>query len=134
MRECWRIDGAESNRRARSITPAIGYIIAGPFLLAAASTNLFPLAIGGLIVFGLGRGAFDTNQMPLLREIVGERYSATGYGMLNFVSTTAGGIMVYIGGKLIDAHINLAWLFQGAGAALFVAGLLFLLIRPQRSV
>ena len=66
---------SQSNRRARSITPAIGYIIAGPFLLAAASTNLFPLAIGGLIVFGLGRGAFDTNQMPLRGEIVGERYT-----------------------------------------------------------
>jgi MFS family permease len=123
---------SQSNSRARSITPAIGYLIAGPFLLAAASTNLFGIAIAGLVVFGLGRGAFDTNQMPLLREIVGERFSATGYGMLNFVSTTAGGIMVYVGGRLIDAHINLSKLFQAAGAALFVAGL-FLALIPVRS-
>ena len=70
--------------------------------------------------------------MPLLREIVDERYSATGYGMLNFISTTAGGIMVYAGGRLIDAHIDVARIFQTAGAALTFGGLLLPLIRVPR--
>ena len=74
-------------------------------------------------------GAFDANQMPLLRQIVNERYSATGYGVLNFISTSAGGIMVYAGGRLMDAKIDLARLFQGAGVALFIAGLLLLAIK-----
>jgi MFS family permease len=125
----WR----QRNRKARAFTPAIGYLIAGPFLILAASTNLLGVAIGGLIVFGLGRGAFDANQMPLLREIVDERYSATGYGVLNLIGTMAGGIMVYVGGRLMDAQIDLALLFQGAGAALFVAGALLLAIRIPKS-
>lgn len=123
---------SRSNRHARAITPAIGYLLAGPCLLAAASTHLLPFAIAGLVVFGLGRGAFDANQMPLLRQIVGERFSATGYGILNLIGTTAGGIMVYAGGKLMDAHIELSRLFQGAGMALFIAGLLLFIIRIPR--
>ena len=49
--------------------------------------------------------------------------------MLNLIGTTAGGLMVYLGGKLMDEHIDLARLFQGAGGALFVAGLLLMMIR-----
>ena len=55
---------SQSNRRARAIIPALGYLVAGPCLFASASTNLLPIAIAGLVVFGLGRGAFDANQMP----------------------------------------------------------------------
>jgi MFS family permease len=120
---------SRSNPRARAITPAIGYVLAGPCLIAAASTSFFPLAVVGLIVFGLGRGAFDANQMPLLRELVPERYSATGYGLLNLVSTTVGGAMIYAGGALLDAHVGLGTIFQAAGAALFLAGLFLLFVR-----
>jgi MFS family permease len=109
---------------ARSFTPAVGFLVAGPFLFAAASTDFLPAAIAGLVIFGLGRGAFDANHMPLLREIVPERHSATGYGLLNLVSTAVGGIMVYAGGALLDAQIGLATVFKGAGLALCAAGLL----------
>ncbi|HZZ41648.1 MAG TPA: MFS transporter [Tepidisphaeraceae bacterium] len=125
---------SRTNRRARAITPAIGYVLAGPCLIAAASTHLFPLAIAGLIVFGLGRGAFDANQMPLLREIVPERYSATGYGFLNLISTAVGGVMIYVGGALLDAHVELNTIFQFAGVALLLAGVfLFLVLRRGES-
>ena len=119
---------SRSNDRARAITPALGYLLAGPCLILAASTNLLPLAIVAISVFGLGRGAFDSNQMPLLRELIDERFSATGYGLLNLISTTAGGIMVYAGGALMDAHVDLARIFQTAGAGLFAAALLLLAI------
>jgi hypothetical protein len=72
--------------------------------------------------------------MPLLRDLVESRYSATGYGVLNLISTTAGGAMVYLGGALLDAHVPLARIFQFAGAGLFLAGLLLWLVRvPARS-
>jgi MFS family permease len=120
--------------RARALTPGVGFLLAGPCLIAAASTNTLPLAIAGLVVFGLGRGAFDANQMPLLREIIDERYSATGYGILNLVSTVAGGLMVYAGGAMVDAQLDLARVFQAAGAGAVLAGVLLLLIHvPKRS-
>src|SRR5262249_28720384 len=37
----WR----RSERRSRALTPAIGYLLAGPFLILAASTNLLFVAI-----------------------------------------------------------------------------------------
>jgi MFS transporter, Spinster family, sphingosine-1-phosphate transporter len=119
---------SRTNLRARAITPAFGYILAGPFLILAASTNLLPLAIVAISVFGLGRGAFDSNQMPLLRQLIPERFSATGYGLLNLIGTTAGGVMVYVGGALMDAHVSLAHVFQTAGAGLIAAGVLLLVI------
>lgn len=120
---------SRTNGRARAITPAIGYVVAGPALILAATTGQFALAIAGLVVFGLGRGAFDANQMPLLREIVPERYSATGYGVLNLFSVTVGGVMVYAGGALLDAHVGLGTIFTGAGAAVFVAGVSLMFVR-----
>jgi MFS family permease len=124
---------SRTNLRARAITPAIGYLLAGPGLILAASTGLLPLAIAGIAVFGLGRGAFDSNQMPLLRQLIDERFSATGYGLLNLIGTTAGGIMVYIGGALMDAQVDLARVFQVAGGALIVASLLLFAIPFPRS-
>lgn len=116
-------------RGARALVPAVGFLLAAPALAAAAMTDALPVAVAGLVVFGLGRGAFDANQMPLLREIADERYSATGYGLLNLVSTAAGGVMVYAGGALLDAGASLARVFQVAGGALFVASLLLFLVR-----
>jgi sugar phosphate permease len=126
----WR----RTQHRSRALTPGIGYLVAGPFLLLAASTNFLPLAVACLVIFGLGRGAFDANQMPLLRELVDERYSATGYGFLNLIGTTAGGVMIYAGGALLDAHVDLARIFQAAGICLFAAGILLLAVRfPARA-
>jgi hypothetical protein len=71
--------------------------------------------------------------MPLVRELVDERYSATAYGFLNLVSTAFGGVLVYVGGALKDAHVDLARVFQGCGAALVLVGLLLLAVRFPRS-
>jgi len=119
---------SRTNRRARSLTPAWSYLIAGPCLFAAASTHSLPLAIAGLIVFGLARGAFDANHMPILRQIATDRYSATAFGIVNMISCVAGGVMVYIGGALSDAHVSLARIFQVCGVALAIVGLLLMTI------
>jgi MFS transporter, Spinster family, sphingosine-1-phosphate transporter len=127
----WADRWSRVNRRGRALVPAIGYCVAGPCLLMAASTDLLPLAIVGLAVFGLGRGFFDANQMPILRDLVDERYSATGYGLLNCIGTAAGGIMVYIGGAMRDAQIDLGRVFQGCAGALLVVAFLLFMVRPS---
>jgi MFS family permease len=128
----WADKWSRANPRGRAIVPAIGYCIAGPCLFLSAITDTLPMAIAGLVVFGLGRGFFDANHMPILRQLVDERYSATGYGLLNFISCVAGGIMIYASGWMKDAHVDLSLVFQISAAGLFVVGLLLFLIKPRQ--
>ena len=125
----WADAWCRSRPGARAIVPAIGYLAAGPWLLLTATTAELPLAIAGLLAFGLGRGIFDANHMPLLRCLVPARASATGYGVLNLASCLAGGVMIYIGGALRDAHVSLALIFQAAAIGLTLSGALLLAIR-----
>jgi MFS family permease len=128
----WADHWSRRHRRGRTLVPAIGYFAAAPCLFLAASTQALPTAILGLAVFGLARGFFDANLMPILRELVDRRFSATGYGFLNFISSAAGGAMVYAGGAMKDRQIDLGHVFQGCAAALLVAAVMLLLLRrPQ---
>jgi dipeptide/tripeptide permease len=94
-------------------------------------TDTLPMAILGLVVLGLGRGFFDANHMPILRQLVDERYSATGYGVLNFISCAAGGIMIYAGGYLKDTNVDLSLVFKISAVGLFVVGLMLFLIKAK---
>lgn len=113
-----------ANGRLRAIV--LGFLLGAPCLFLLASTSTFGIAIAGMVVFGLGRGFNDANLMPLLRQIVEGRYVATAYGFLNCLSTIVGGIMVYIGGALMDAQIGLSIIYQYT-AVLLLAGSLALL-------
>jgi MFS transporter, Spinster family, sphingosine-1-phosphate transporter len=127
----WADRWSRKNPRGRSFVPAIGYCVAGPFLFLSAVTNTLPIAVVGLIVFGLGRGFFDANHMPILRQLVNERYSATGYGVLNFVSCAAGGIMIYVGGMMKDAKVDLSVVFQFSALGLFIVGVMLFFIKGR---
>ena len=128
----WADRWARTNPRGRALVPAFGYMLAGPCLLLSAMTAELPLAIAGLIVFGLGRGFFDANHMPILRSVVDERYSATGYGFMNFISCAAGGVMIYAGGLLKDANVELSLIFQISAGGLFIVGLFLVFLRSKR--
>ncbi len=128
----WADRWSKTNSRARALVPAIGYCAAAPCLFLSASTDVLPLAIAGLIVFGIGRGFFDANHMPILRYIADQRYSATGFGFLNFISCTTGGIMIFAGGWLKDSHVDLSRIFQFSAFGLFLVGLLLFAMRRRR--
>jgi MFS family permease len=128
----WADRWAARNRMARALVPAIGYCVAGPVLLFTAGDASFAVAISGLIIFGVARGLFDTNHMPILRQLVDERASATGYGVLNCVSCGAGGLMIYAAGRIKDAQIGLEKIFQFSAVGLFIVGLMLLLIKFPR--
>ena len=55
-----------------------------------------------LILFGLGWGFFDCNNMPILCQIVRPRLRATGYGIMNLVSISCGGFADWGFGALRD--------------------------------
>lgn len=124
----WADHWSRRRRRARAWVPAIGYCLVAPCLFLAIGTSVLSWAVAGLIGFGLGRGFFDANHMPILREIANRRYSATGYGFLNFVSCLTGGLLVFVGGWLKDQQVSLTVIFQVAAGGLLLTGLLLFLI------
>jgi MFS transporter, Spinster family, sphingosine-1-phosphate transporter len=103
---------SRKNIRGRLFVPIIGFTVGAPFLFLMSSTQIFGIAIIGMVVFGLARGFHDSNIMPILCQVIDNRYRATGYGFLNSLSTIAGGFLVYIGGALRDANVNLSLVFQ----------------------
>lgn len=122
---------SRKNVKARVYMMAMGYIIGGPFLFLMASTGLFGIAIAGIVIFGLAKGFHDANFMPVICQVVDERYRATGYGIMSFFSVIAGGFMIYVGGAMKDAGISLSLVFQISAAGVLLSGLILLAIRPK---
>lgn len=122
---------SRTNIRGRLYMPVIGFTIGGPFLFLMASTNVFGIAIAGMLVFGLARGFHDANLMPVMCQVIDSRFRATGYGFLNFFSTIIGGIMVYVGGVLKDADISLSLVFRFSAVFLLIASWLLLAVKPK---
>lgn len=118
--------------RARCWVPAIGFCAVGPALYIGIGADALVAAVAGLVVYGLGRGFYDSNLMPIVRSTIDERFSATGYGLLNFIGCMVGGAMVYVGGWMKDAHIDLALVFKFSAAGLLVTGGLLFAVRPAR--
>ncbi|SJN28513.1 MFS transporter [Sphingobacterium sp. JB170] len=123
----------QKNIKGRLNVILLGFCIGAPFLFLLASTSSFPIAVLAMIVFGIARGTNDANLMPLLRQVINPRYIATGYGFLNFLSTIVGGVMVYLGGALKDANVNLSITFQVVAVLLLLTtlSLLFVKIRHK---
>ncbi|MGO3806485.1 MAG: MFS transporter [Sphingobacterium sp.] len=123
----------QKNVKGRLNVILLGFCIGAPFLFLLASTSSFPMAVLAMIVFGIARGTNDANLMPLLRQVINPRYIATGYGFLNFLSTIVGGVMVYLGGALKDANVNLSITFQVVAVLLLLStlSLLFVKIRHK---
>ena len=127
----WADRWSRTQPNARALVPAIGYCVVGPCLFFSITSELLPLAVGGLMIYGIGRGFFDANLMPTLRTIVDQRYSATGYGWLNFVGVMTGGVLIYVGGWLRDEKVDLARVFEASAVALFIVGLLLFSLKPR---
>ena len=119
------------NERGRIYVPAIGLLIAGPGILLAAGSSWLPLALGGLVIYGLARSFCDSNMMPILCMVAGPRYRATGYGILNLFSNVLGGLAIYAGGALRDSGVNISRVFQFGSGFLIVAAIILLRLKPD---
>ena len=123
-----------SNDRSRIYVIILGFSLGAPFLFLMSSTGVFGIAVIAMIVFGLARGCNDANLMPILRQIVDSRYIATSYGFLNFFSTTTGGLMVYLGGLLKDAHVDLSLVYQVSAMLIIVATWSLVAVKIKKAV
>lgn len=128
----WADRWNRTNSRARILVPIIGMCLAGPAVFVMANTTLLPIAIAGLMLYGIGRNFTDANMMPVLCLVVDPRYRATGYGVLNLFSCVIGGVSLYAGGALRDAHVNVNNLFAWSAVGILIcAGLMSLVKSPR---
>src|SRR5437762_11633401 len=85
-------------------------------------------AVSFLTLFGLGWGFFDCNNMPILSQITRPELRATGYGIMNFVSISCGGLVDWQFGALRDQHVPFNRVFGVlAGPWVLSIGLVFVI-------
>jgi MFS transporter, Spinster family, sphingosine-1-phosphate transporter len=116
--------------RGRIFVSAIGMSLLVPSIFGVGNAPSLAVAVAFLILFGLGWGCFDANNMPILAQIVRPNLRATGYGIMNFVSISCGGLADWGFGALRDRNVPLPIIFSCFAAAALVSVVLVLLIRP----
>jgi len=127
----WADRWSRTNPRAPIFVPVVGLSLAAPGILFAAYTDSLPLALAALVLYGLAKAFSDTNMMPILSLVADPRYRATGYGVLNFFSCAVGGLTIYAGGALRDAHVDVSRVFQFSALSLVVCATLLYFVRPR---
>ena len=119
------------NRRGRIFVSAIGMGFIIPALFGVGNAGTLSIAVVFLALFGLGWGFFDTNNMPILCQLVRPELRATGYGIMNLVSISCGGFADWGFGTLRDLHVPLQITFGIFASVAAVSAVLVLLIRPR---
>jgi MFS transporter, Spinster family, sphingosine-1-phosphate transporter len=122
-----------STIRGRIYVSAIGIGLCVPALFGLGHLSSMSMAIGCMILFGVGFGFYDSNNMPILCQIVGPQYRATGYGIMNMVSIGTGAIATVALGAMRDHGISLAVAFTILAVVTALGGALVFLIRPRES-
>ena len=108
------------NIRGRIYTSAIGLGMTIPALILLGFGHSVVEVVGAGMLFGIGFGMFDANNMPILCQIISAKYRATAYGIMNMVGVFAGAAVTQLLGKWTDGG-NLGMGFAVLGGIVIVA-------------
>lgn len=122
------------NIRGRIYVSAIGMCLIVPAIFGVGNAPSLVVAVSFLALFGLGWGFFDCNNMPILSQIVPMQLRATGYGIMNFVSISCGGLADWAFGAMRVQQVPLNVIFGTFAGAAIVSIALVLLIRPRKEL
>jgi len=117
--------------RGRIFVSAVGMALFIPSLFGVGNAGTLGTAIAFLMLFGLGWGFFDCNNMPILAQIVRPELRATGYGIMNLVSISCGGFADWGFGVLRDRQVPLNVIFGVFASVALASIVLVLLIKPR---
>jgi MFS transporter, Spinster family, sphingosine-1-phosphate transporter len=117
--------------RGRVLTQCLGVALAAPCLFLVGFTASTGLLIAALVIFGLGRGFYDCNAMPVLSQIARSDLRSTGYGIFNLVGTLTGGVIAAAAGALKNV-IGLGGVFQVAALLLLLSAVMLIRLRIER--
>ena len=109
----------KKNLKGRIYTSAIGLSIMIPALVLMGLGHGLVAAIASGLLFGLGYGMFDTNNMPILCQFVPSRLRATAYGIMNMVGVAMGALCTQLLGKI--PNLGLSFALLGGVTALALA-------------
>lgn len=110
----------QRNIRGRIYTSAIGLGMTIPALVLLGFGHSVVAVVGAGMLFGIGFGMFDANNMPILCQIISAKYRATAYGIMNMVGVFAGAAVTQLLGKWTDGG-NLGMGFAVLGGIVIVA-------------
>lgn len=91
------------NVRGRVFTSAIGLSLMIPALLCIGYGHTLLPVMAGAVLFGVGFGFFDANNMPIVCQFVPSKYRATAYGIMNMCSVFIGAAVTDFLGRSMDA-------------------------------
>jgi sugar phosphate permease len=121
------------SQRGRIYVSAIGMALFLPALFTVGNASVQTTAVIGLVIFGVGWGFFDCNNMPILCQIARPELRATGYGIMNLVSISCGGFGDWGFGVLRDRGVPLNVIFGAFAGVAAISIIIVLLIRTRSS-
>ena len=109
----------KKNLKGRIYTSAIGLGMMVPALVLVGLGQGLVAAVAAGLIFGIGYGMFDTNNMPILCQFVPSRLRATAYGFMNTVGVAMGAVCTQVLGRMQDGgHLGAAFAVLGVVTAL----------------
>lgn len=90
------------NIRGRIFTGGMGLGLTIPSLLLLGFGHDMVSVICAGLLFGVGYGMFDANNMPILCQFVPARQRATAYGVMNMTGVFAGAVITDVLGRWSD--------------------------------
>lgn len=119
------------NIRGRVYTGAIGLGMTIPSLLLLGMGHSFVSVVGAGLLFGVGYGIFDANNMPILCQFVSAKHRGTAYGIMNMTGVFAGAAVTHLLGRWTDGG-NLGMGFAMlSGVVLVALALQLYFLRPK---
>ena len=116
------------NLKGRIYTSAIGLAMMIPALVLMGLGHGIVSAVASGLIFGLGYGMFDTNNMPILCQFVPSRLRATAYGFMNMVGVAMGALCTQLLGRIPNLGLSFALL---GGITAIALTLQLTVLRPQ---
>ncbi len=136
---------SQKNLKGRIYTSSIGLGLMIPGLvlmgygtniaagMGLAAESSIGIAVGASLLFGVGYGLFDANNMPILCQFVGARSRGTAYGIMNMCGLFIGALATQVLGTLA-ANDQMGVGFACMAGALLLAMLSQLLILKPRTL
>ena len=122
----------QRNIRGRIYISAIGLGLTIPalFLLGFGHNTIGVISAG--MLFGIGFGIFDANNMPILCQFVSPKYRATAYGIMNMTGVFAGAMVTNVLGKWSDdGNLGLGFALLSVVVAVAIA-LQLVFLKPKQ--
>ncbi len=125
--------------RGRMLTQAGSLVLSAPFFLSVAASSGLTQVATSLVLLGFLRGAWASNVMPVICQIVPKDLRATTYGVMNCLGNVGGGVAAVAAAKALSSQLGMGaafvscWLIYWIAAAILIMAAFWQLRRDFRA-